>query len=179
MRIILFRTVLTSLIVIYSGLLSGQTEKIESIHSIKATIIGLSYSYEQLIFQQTVVNFEFMIGGGLGSNWKAGDNWLIVPSVRLEPRCYYNFYKRGLKEKFVTHNSSDYIALSADYQFHNNLGSSKSGEEYFSLIPKWGLRRSIGDHFFFEGAAGVGAYTSKSEKIHALVGVDLKIGYAF
>lgn len=167
------------LIFINPAILSGQTDEVESIHSIKATIIGLTYSYDQLIFKPITINFEFTVGGGLGSNWKAHDYWLIVPSVRLEPRYYYNFYKRSLNDKIVTNNSSNFISLSADYQFNVNTGGNAHHEEYFSLIPKWGLRRSLGYHFFYEGAAGAGVYLSSTEKFKALIGPDLRFGYAF
>lgn len=177
MRII--KLVAIILIFISSGILSGQTDKLNSIHSIKATIIGLTYSYDLVIFDPVTINFEFTVGGGLASNWKAGNNWLIVPSVRLEPRYYYNFYKRSLDNKIVTNNSSDFFSLSADYQFNVNTGGNPNHEEFFSLIPKWGLRRSVGYHFFYEGEAGAGIYLAATENFKPLIGLDLKFGYAF
>ncbi len=59
------------------------------------------------------------------------------------------------------------------------MGSNANDYPYLRMIPKWGLRRTIGNHFIFEFAAGIGAAVSKFEKMHVTLDEDLKFGYTF
>ena len=157
----------------------GQNDKVQNVHSLKATFIGLSYAYEQSISQKSTINFELMLAGGFGSSFINGDYWLITPIIRVEPRYYYNYLKRIDKGKKVINNSANYLSLSADYQFGTSIGNNAQALQTFSLIPKWGLKRTIGNHFIFEFATGLGAYTSEIETWKPTLGLDLKFGYSF
>ncbi len=158
---------------------NAQNDKVENTHSVKATFIGLSYAYEQSISQKSTVNFELMLAGGFGSNIIADDYWLIAPVLRVEPRYYYNYPKRIAKGKKTINNAANYLSLSADYQFGTSIGKNAHALRSISIIPKWGLKRTIGNHFIFEFAAGIGAYTSEIETWKPILAVDLKFGYTF
>ncbi len=173
------RLSIISIFIFLTILSYSQNDKVQNVHSLKATFIGLSYSYEQSILQKTTVNFEFMIAGGFGSSFIGGDYWLIAPIMRVEPRYYYNYLKRLAKGKKIINNSANYLSLSADYQFGTSIGDNAHALRAFSIIPKWGLKRTIGNHFVFEFATGIGAYTSEIETWKPTLGLDLKFGYSF
>lgn len=168
-----------SVLFFFTIFVHAQKDKVQNTHSAKATFIGLSYAKEQSISQKSTVNFEFMIAGGFGSNYLSGDYWVIAPVMRVEPRYYYNYPKRIEKGKKTMNNSANYLSLSADYQFGESIGSNAQALQTFTVIPKWGLKRTIGNHFIFEFAVGIGAYTSEIEYWEPTFGLDLKIGYSF
>jgi len=157
----------------------AQNDRVQNVHSLKATFIGLSYSYEQSISQRSAINFELMIGGGFGSNIFVGDYWLIAPIMRVEPRYYYNYLKRVSQGKKTINNSANYLSLSADYVFGTIIGDNAHAVQAFMIIPKWGLKRTIGNHFVFEFAAGFGALTSEIDTWKPTFGLDLKFGFSF
>jgi hypothetical protein len=168
-----------SIFIFLTNLSYAQNDRVQNVHSLKVTIIGLTYAYEQSISQKSTVNFELMLAGEFGSSFIGGDYWLITPIMRVEPRYYYNYLKRAEKNKKTINNSANYLSLSADYQFGTSFGSNAHALHAFSLIPKWGLKRTIGNHFIFEFAAGIGAYTSEIEMWKPTLGLDLKFGYSF
>ena len=156
-----------------------QLKKVHHVHSIKATVIGLSYSYELPVTRRTVINFEPSLVGVLGSNFFSNNFWLITPVIRLEPRWYYNYLRRSEKGKKTINNSADFIALTAGYQPPISVGHNASALQSFSLIAKWGMKRAIGNHFFFGIAVGAGAYIIEGYSWKPSPGIDLKFGYAF
>lgn len=160
--------------------MTGQSsDRLQNIHSFKATFIGLSYSYEKRLSQEATVDLELLAGGALGSNILSGSFWMIAPSVRIEPRYYYNYLKRLERGRNVLNNSANYLALAAEYMFGVSLGDNPAAERTLSVVPKWGSRRALGDHFFYEHATGLGFYTSETKNFKLFLGADLKIGYAF
>lgn len=173
------RLSIISIFIFLTILAYAQNDKVQNVHSLKVTFIGLSYAYEQSISQKSTVNFELMVAGGFGSSFISGDYWLITPIIRVEPRYYYNYFKRIAKNKKTINNSANYLSLSADYQFGTSIGNNAQALRTFSLIPKWGLKRTIGNHFIFEFATGIGAYTSEIETWKPTLGLDLKFGYSF
>ncbi len=156
-----------------------QTERIQNIHSAKLTILGFSYSYEMSLATESSVNFELMLAGAFGSAVYYDDYWIIAPVLRVEPRLYYNYIRRAGKNKRVLNNAANYISLSADYQAGVGIGLNAVSYANLSVVPKWGMRRSIGNHFFFEGAAGIGAMATSPDDWSPYFGIDLKLGYVF
>jgi len=173
------RLSIISIFIFVTTLSYAQNDKVQNVHSLKASFIGLSYAYEQSISQKLTINLELMLAGGFGSNFIGGDYWLVSPIMRVEPRYYYNYLKRAENSKNTNHNSANYLSLSADYQFGSSFGSNAHALRAFCLIPKWGLKRAIGNHFIFEFATGIGAYTSEIETWKPTLGLDLKFGYSF
>lgn len=171
--------ILLSILTLISGLASAQIDRTINSSTLKATFLGLSYSYEQSIAQKSTINYEFMLAGGFGSGYMNGNYWLIVPVMRVEPRYYYNFTKRFEKGKKTINNSANYLSISSDYQFDTGIGSNASSISTISLIPKWGMKRTIGKHFIFEFAAGVGVQKSENKNWKAAPRLDLKLGYSF
>lgn len=167
------------LFLIGSYTLSAQSRKVESSHSIKGPIIGLSYSYEHPIALQSTLNFELIFNGGFGSGIFRDDYWIIAPVIRVEPRYYYNFIKRYKKAKKTINNSANYLAIAFDFQPGISIGKNAQATQYLQIVPKYGLKRTIGSHFIFEIATGVGAYVLENEGWSGVFALDFKFGYAF
>lgn len=153
-------------------------ERVSHVQSIKVTFLGLSYSYELPATRRSVINFEPMINGVIGSSF-GSHFWLMAPLIRIEPRYYYNLLRRIKKGKKTIHNSANYLALAAEYQFGYSIGVNAEALQSFVIVAKWGLKRAIGDHFIFEFAIGPAAINSKGYPWIWMPALDLKLGYAF
>ena len=171
--------ILLSIFISVYGLASAQIGRTTNLSTLKTTFLGLSYSYEQSISQKSTINYEFMLAGRFGSGYPNGNYWLIVPVMRVEPRYYYNLITRYDKGRKTMNNSANYLAISADYQLGTSIGSRASSVSTLNVIPKWGMKRTIGQHFIFEFAAGIGAQKSEYTNWKAEPGLDLKFGYSF
>ncbi len=142
------------------------------------------------------INYERHLGGlftlksrlGLGFGFNFGQDFInggtyhdyfFTPIVIAEPRYYYNFNRRVEKGKKTSYNASNYVALTASYFFKPFVISNDSYGEYqggASLIPKWGIKRTIGRRWNFEFALGVGLAFSKTQTTVGY-GLDLHFGY--
>ena len=63
---------------------------------------------------------------------------------------------------------------------------SVSIAENFSLIPKWGIKRTVGNHFTYELGIGIGfrkyflkQYGFTSNKTETALDLHLRVGYTF
>ncbi|WP_027421253.1 hypothetical protein [Crocinitomix catalasitica] len=115
--------------------------------------------------------------------------FLLTPVIVLEPRFYYNLKKRSENSKRTDGNSGDFIAIKAGY--HSDLFVLFNGDNApivsdFSIIPTWGIRRNIGEHFNYEAGLGVGfSHTFakragyEKDKSEMELNMHLRIGYRF
>jgi len=151
----------------------GFAQQVESMHSIKAGIRGVTYSYEHAIGKQITINLET----GANWGWQYSDNNFEInfsPIFILEPRLYYSVKRRFKVDRF-TNNSASFFSLAASYEsaILKNYGSGG-----FSVIPKWGFRRAIGKHFIFEAQIGGGLWFGpNSHRFNPAL--DIKFGYVF
>ncbi|PIQ21536.1 MAG: hypothetical protein COW65_08545 [Cytophagales bacterium CG18_big_fil_WC_8_21_14_2_50_42_9] len=156
-----------------------ESDGVENVHSIKATIIpyGVGYGYEHALSRRVTLNTELMLSGGLMNRF----GLVLTPTLRLEPRFYYNYLKRAQRGQKVLNNSANFLSLSIENGFSTYIKDEnvKTGTNMISVIPKWGQRRAIGQHFFFEWALGVGASYNKLNKFKVAPGIDVRFGYAF
>lgn len=159
--------------------IKGQELKIERTHSLKLGFLELGYAFEQPISSKSVFNIELNVSSGFGYNYLYGNYWAIAPSLRLEPRYYYNYFKRQKNNRKVINNSANYLAIAIDYQPGFGLSKNADPIQYLAIIPKWGLRRSIGNKFFFEFAAGYGLFKSEISEIARTIALDIKLGLKF
>ena len=163
----------------------GNVEK--SINGIQAGYLGMWLHNETRISKNVVLRSEL----GLNSEWVGVNNettLLITPVIVLEPKWYYNIEKRHKKSKKTSGNSANFISLKTEFTpnwfviSNNNI----SVNNQIFIVPSWGLRRSIGDHFNYEVGAGVGYRYSfiNNTGISGNVGdfdfdLHLRIGYKF
>jgi len=111
---------------------------------------------------------------------------ILTPVIVVEPRFYYNLKKRVENSKRIDGNSGNFIALKTSY--HPELAIFNTDDapvvSDFAIIPTWGIRRNLGDHFNYEAGIGVGySYTfaeraGYSEDESGLeLNMHLRIGY--
>ena len=115
--------------------------------------------------------------------------FLLTPVLTLEPRWYYNLDKRLSKSKRIDGNSGNFISLKTSYHpdwfVISNYENLRVVSD-ISIVPTWGIRRHLGDHFTYEAGAGLGyryvfakeAGYSENES-QAAINLLLRIGYRF
>ena len=154
---------------------------VEDILSAKAGFLGAWLSYEKAIAENISLNGEIGYEGGLtGGN--SDLDFILTTTFSVESRYYYNLLNRIEKGKNTNNNAGNYLALDLIYT-PDLLTSSDKGNidvvENFSILPKWGLRRSLSTKLFFEFALGVGYSWGEYDNNNATAGLDLRVGYAF
>ena len=134
---------------------------------------------------------------GLAAGYWAGAQYeglgfLLTPAVRVEPRWYYNLESRVKKDRNIKSNSGNFLALQTSY-YPDWFVIAQDGDDIIvrdqiSLVPTWGIRRALGNHFDYEACFGIGyvhvfkkergSYNYKADN-DAVVNVHLRIGYHF
>lgn len=127
--------------------------------------------------------------GYLSSSLYGKAGVISVPGLILEPRWYYDIKKRSLKSKKTAGNTGNFLALNLSYYPEWFVLSSLDGLptiSHFAAIPKWGIRRGIGQHFDFEAGIGLGVrrvFFEKADdgddKTVAAGDLHLRFGYHF
>ncbi len=143
-------------------------------------LLSVWLNYERHLSGDFTLKSSLGVGFGLekGSNID-GTIYSFTPIVRAEPRYYYNFNRRIEKGKKTVYNAANYFALTAQYLFKPFITTNSPYRTYqgeASLVPKWGIKRTIGQRFNFEFAFGVGLSFSKAET-NGHVAIDLRFGY--
>ena len=114
--------------------------------------------------------------------------FILTPVIVIEPRYYYNLQKRAENAKRIDGNSGNFIALKTSY--HPELALFNTDDapvvSDFAIIPTWGIRRNIGDHFNYEAGIGAGYSYTFAERAGYLedesgfeLNMHLRIGYRF
>lgn len=187
MRKILF-TISFMSIVFFAQSQNASVEK--STNGIQTGVFGIWFHHESKLSNKFALRSEVGFDGGIGwSSFSVGADFLFVPSLTAEPRYYYNLDKRLSKSKRIDGNSGNFISLRTsffpDWFVISNYGSSGIIPQ-ISLIPTWGIRRGLGDHFNYEAGIGIGYrhiyYRSVGfleNEGEAAVNLHLRFGYRF
>lgn len=136
----------------------------KSIYGIQTGFLGAWLYNESRLSNQfalrSQVGFDFRIGGvrefeSFGPN----EDFYGILHLSLEPRWYYNLVKRVKKGKTIDRNSGNFVALFAStnlesVSFTNN--DRIQSLDQIRLVPKWGIRRSLGKNFNYEAGFGIG-----------------------
>jgi hypothetical protein len=161
--------------------LKGQDEReLKDLHQVNLTWLGVSYSYEWPFSDQWVLKNQLLFSGAFGSGYLFSENrlwYLVIPSVQLEPRYYYNFHKRVNRGQKTINNSANFISIAISNHFPAMLKNHAESVNEFSIVPKWGMKRTIGKHLIFEFAVGAGGYVNRYHQ-GVTIGLDLNLGYA-
>lgn len=113
---------------------------------------------------------------------------ILTPVIVVEPRFYYNLKKRSENSERIDGNSGNFIALKTSY--HPELALFNTDDapvvSDFAIIPTWGIRKNLGEHFNYEAGLGVGySYTFaeragySKNKGEIELNMHLRIGYKF
>lgn len=171
---------------------SQSTTVEKSLFGVQTGVLGLwAYNEARLsnnIALRTEIGFDF----GIWETTYYDDYespFIQTPVIVLEPRFYYNLKKRSENSKSTDGNAGNFIAIKAGYHTDEfvlfNTDDAPVVSD-FSIIPTWGIRRNLGEHFNYETGIGVGFSHTFAEragyaedKSELELNMHLRIGYKF
>lgn len=162
----------------------------QSTYGIQTGILGIWVHNESKLSNQFVLRSEIGLDTGIyGSDVNGIDGFLLTPTITLEPRWYYNLNKREGKSRRIDGNSGNFISIKTTYHPDWFVISNENNINFISdisIVPTWGIRRNIGNHFTYETGIGIGYlhYFKKDNVIlisepDVAVNLHLRIGYQF
>ncbi|WKS95412.1 hypothetical protein [Riemerella columbina] len=167
---------LTFLLGLASTLCFGQEDKVAA-HTYNAEIgfVGAWVNTEIGLSDQWAVRAEI----GTLPKWYAGvgTGWFLDAS--LEPRYYYNIKRRAEQGKNTTANAANFLTVGISYRPEKSFGGQYTDYQSISIVPKWGIRRNLGDHFHYEVGAGFGFRHQFNDLNYGEIDLHLRIGYHF
>ncbi len=160
-----------------------ETSLKKEIGSVDIGFFGTWINYERHLNGLFTLKSQLGLEGGFGSSHAIGVNTYVafIPTIRAEPRYYYNFNRRVNNEKKTLFNAADYFAVTVAYYpdlFIIANVSDLTFESGVYLIPKWGMQRTIGQRINFQFAFGAGVFFGKF-RTGSSFGLDLRFGYNF
>lgn len=164
----------------------------KSIFGVQTGVLGVWANHELGLSNTIALRSELGLDTGLfgGLYYKNNVNFILYPTLTLEPRLYYNLQKRLDKGKTITKNSGNFVALkihyAPDWFTITNYSGKISIAENYAMYAKWGIKRIIGKHFTYETGLGFGyrnyflkQYGYTANQSEAALDVHLRIGYTF
>ena len=162
----------------------------KSTNGIQVGVLGIWVHNETKLSKQIVLRSEFGLDSGIfdGTIYpKIG--YVLTPVITLEPKWYYNLEKRVSKSKNIFGNSGNFVSLKTSYNpdwFVISNYDNLRVINQISIIPTWGIRRNIGNHFNYEAGIGLGYrhYFEKragclNNENEPALNLHLRIGYRF
>ncbi|MCW3789239.1 hypothetical protein [Plebeiibacterium sediminum] len=167
---------------------SASVEK--SVYGIQTGILGIWGHNEAFLSKSLALRSEIGFDSGIwGGTFYEKTGFLMTPVLTLEPRYYYNLNKRERKTKRIDGNTGNFLSLKTSYHpdwFVISNYSNISIISDISIVPTWGIRRSIGKHINFETGFGIGyqhVFAKQAgyyqDENYVLYNVHLRIGYRF
>jgi hypothetical protein len=177
------------LVVIFNA--AAQQASVEkSTFGIQTGFLGIWAHNESKLSNSIVLRSELGLDAAIfGDNFIGSKSFIMVPSITIEPRWYYNLNKRVSKNRRIDGNSGNFISIKTTYHPDVVIGSLANNVTFISdisIIPTWGIRRNVGKHFTYETGIGIG-YVHYFEKDNVVLVDDnglalnlhLRIGYCF
>ncbi|MBF4984749.1 hypothetical protein FNJ87_10520 [Nonlabens mediterrranea] len=162
----------------------------ESTFGIQTGFLGIWAHNESKLSNQIVLRSELGLDTGIfGSDVYDANGHIIVPTITAEPRWYYNLNKRVSKSKRIDGNSGNFISIKTTYHPDWFVISNQDNINFISdisIVPTWGIRRNIGNHFNYETGIGIGyVHYFKEDNVILInesdvaVNLHIRIGYRF
>ena len=162
----------------------------KSINGVQTGFLGVWIHNETRLSNSIALRSEIGLDTGLfGGDYYKNVNFILFPTLNLEPRFYYNLNKRFNNDQSILKNSGNFLSVKLNYTpnaFVISSIESVSIAENFSLIPKWGIKRTVGNHFTYELGIGIGfrkyflkQYGFTSNKTETALDLHLRVGYTF
>lgn len=173
------------LVLLISGLpVASQNTGVEKdIYNLQAGFLGIWFNHEHRLLNQISLRSEIGFDGGFYACSGCKTEYVLTPAITLEPRWYYNINKRNAKNK-KSNNSANFVTLGIDY--HPNWFVISNHDNIFvpnqvAIIPKWGIRRNIGNsNFNYEAGIGIGRRFYLDQNFSdTTADLHLRIGYTF
>ena len=162
----------------------------ESTYGIQTGFLGIWLHNEKKLSNQIALRGEIGFDSGIiGGSIYDRTNFLLTPVITLEPRWYYNLNKRLSKSRKIDGNSGNFVSIKTSFNpdwFIISNNDNLRVVNQISIIPTWGIRRNIGNHFTYEAGIGLGYryIFAKSagyieDESEGAVNLHLRIGYRF
>jgi putative salt-induced outer membrane protein YdiY len=130
----------------------------------KINVLFPGFVYEHGFSAKNTLYSEISLGAGYRYNsYYDESNVYLFPMINEQFRHYYNLEKRAAKGKRTAHNSGNFVALSAYYNFQSISTNEKYGEyaPSFTIAPLWGFQRTYKGKFNLEIHLGAGINVDK------------------
>ena len=187
MKKILFTLILCGLTVIAKSQ-NASVEK--STYGIQTGFLGIWVHNESTLTNQIALRSELGFDSGLwGGSFYDKTGFIMAPVITLEPRWYYNLKKRERKSRRTDGNTGNFVSLKTSYHPDWFVISNYDDLEVISdisIVPTWGIRRHIGNHFTYEAGIGIGyryvfaKYAGyRDNESEAALNLHLRVGYRF
>jgi len=149
----------------------------QNMASIEAPL-GISFVYGFDYHPLWYTNLKSTFGFGWGDDYIAGNWYLLQYGFSIEQRYYYNMYKRVSQGKKTFNKSANFISVRPSFTYHQYLNNMLIDRRIYSCPLNWGLRRTIGQRFYFDGSVGVGpAYYTYHKKWSSFFDLHICIGF--
>lgn len=157
----------------------------KSIFGIQTGFLGIWVHNESRLSNKIALRSE--IGTDVGVTLNTNETKFgLIPSLRIEPRWYYNLDKRVTKGKNIAKNSGNFVSLTTSYNpdwFVIPKLENVKVISTISVIPKWAIKRTYGQNFTFETGFGLGYifYLDDYFQENGDIAPDLhlRLGYTF
>lgn len=142
------------------------------------------YTYEWAFHRNWTVLSNISLKGELlrGDSFlgSQSSSFLLLPTISVEPRLYYNLNKRNSTGKSTLLNSGGYVGITASCFFPSIYGSNDSKRDFIhgGVSPHWGWRRVFRNNLFVDFHAGALILFSDKETAWG-PDLNLKFGYLF
>ena len=174
----------------FTTMLFAQSVSVEkSTFGIQIGFLGLWAHNEARLTDKIALRSEIGLDTGLIFGLYNESGFVLTPVLTLEPRFYYNLDKREGKGKSIAGNSGNFVSIKTSY--HPDLFVISNYDNVrvipsVSIVPTWGIRRVVSDHFTYETGIGLGYVKYFSNDDYFLTATDdvtvnlhLRVGYRF
>lgn len=161
----------------------------KSIYGVQAGFLGF-WGYNETRLHKSLVlrselGFDLGLFGGSLIETSGSLDYALAFNVTVEPRWYYNLNKRQDKSKRISNNNGNFIAIKMSSNFQDAVISDNDNvtvPTQIRFIPKWGIRRSIGNHFTYELGIGIGTgrtFNTFNDEWGAVADLHIRFGFDF
>lgn len=162
----------------------------KSIFGIQTGLIGLWVYNELKLSDKFALRSELGLQFATATKENSNDSYsFLTPEITLEPRFYYNLNKRSRNGKNTSKNSGNYFSLRSAYYPDSFTIGNDGGYNFvpeLNIVPTWGMRRNLGNHFNYELGGGIGyrkvfetANKQNSNNEDVAIYIHARIGYKF
>jgi hypothetical protein len=155
-----------SLILVFLFLANTYSQETPSVekNQFKINLLLPGVVYEHGFTPKNTLYSELSLGFGYRKNSFYNEStWSFYPIINEQFRHYYNLDNRAKKGKRTAHNSGNFLALSAIYNFESISTNNNFSERVtsFTIAPVWGFQRTYKGGFNLGLNGGIGYYIQK------------------
>ena len=133
---------------------------VERVYGAQIGLLGVWGYGEFPLGDEVALRTEIGIDAGIrGSSLLYDPVFVLTPSVRLEPRWYYNLAQRAAQGRNTGNNAANYfsVPLIAHPGLFRIASEDFIGvDRSIKILPTWGIRRNLGDRLNYEIGIGYG-----------------------